>query len=600
MAEAEPGRASRYVGLALCLAALLRFGYLIELQRNPLPQWVATQEAFDQHRFMTLAQEFLAGNWLGAHVTGYSPGYAYVIAGLYAVLPRHLNTLFIVQILLGLAACFVFYRTGTLLFQRRAVGVVAAFLAALYAPFLFYECKGLREILTAYFNLFGFLCLLRASLGGRARWVGAAGAFLGLSMLMRQHVLPALVAPYLLLRPGIGLRTKLAQTLLFLGTLTLTIAPLALRNAAIGSPAVIAPNGLEAFWVGNTPDAPGIGWLDQPSRVALTRESQGRLTKTLEVFGRELRRHPREYRTLYARKIAMFFNGYEIPGNLSFDQFRGMSVALKAAVADFATVCPLGLLGMVLSARVSRGWGLLAGFLALLSLSVIVFHIQGRYRLAAVPFFILPAAYTIWWFGDRWRAGRFARVGAAAVALAGLTILMWPNQRVITTYFGGRVPHVHFVHLGQAYLARSKEPQWSPQQRQALRMSAAESFRNALAVEERPATYFLLGAVSSTLGHQEASEAAFLRGLQLQPDDAPAHRRLAAIYASQGRINEAIEQYTSALRLKPDDPVAHNNLGAMLDRAGRREEATAHFQEALRLRPDYEDAHKNLAILRGE
>jgi tetratricopeptide (TPR) repeat protein len=91
---------------------------------------------------------------------------------------------------------------------------------------------------------------------------------------------------------------------------------------------------------------------------------------------------------------------------------------------------------------------------------------------------------------------------------------------------------------------------------------------------------------------REAAEA-----LQLTPGSPEAHNDLGRLLYRDGRLEEAIGQYSEALRLKPDFPEAHLNLGLALARQGDVNGAADHFAEAVRLKPDYAQARNNLGIM---
>jgi tetratricopeptide (TPR) repeat protein len=76
-----------------------------------------------------------------------------------------------------------------------------------------------------------------------------------------------------------------------------------------------------------------------------------------------------------------------------------------------------------------------------------------------------------------------------------------------------------------------------------------------------------------------------------------AHLNLGRALAGEGRIDEAIAQYSQALRLKPDFPLAHLNLGLALASQGRIDEAIAQYSEALRIKPDFPQARRLLKDL---
>jgi hypothetical protein len=56
------------IAIIVC-AALIRIGYLVQLQDDPLPRYTAKDPAFDASRYVGLAKEFKDVSWLGLEVT---------------------------------------------------------------------------------------------------------------------------------------------------------------------------------------------------------------------------------------------------------------------------------------------------------------------------------------------------------------------------------------------------------------------------------------------------------------------------------------------------------------------------------------------------
>jgi adenylate cyclase len=75
----------------------------------------------------------------------------------------------------------------------------------------------------------------------------------------------------------------------------------------------------------------------------------------------------------------------------------------------------------------------------------------------------------------------------------------------------------------------------------------------------------------------------FLRALELNPHDAPAHEGYAWLLADEGRLDEAIEHFRRAVELDPLSFTAVSQLGVMFRFAGRWEEAIPQFERAARL-----------------
>ncbi len=86
----------------------------------------------------------------------------------------------------------------------------------------------------------------------------------------------------------------------------------------------------------------------------------------------------------------------------------------------------------------------------------------------------------------------------------------------------------------------------------------------------------------------------FSEALRLEPGYADVHNNLGKALASQGKLGEAIAEYSVAVRIKPDFAEAHYNLGSALAGQGRMDDAVAQYSEALRIQPDFPGAHESL------
>jgi len=69
------------------------------------------------------------------------------------------------------------------------------------------------------------------------------------------------------------------------------------------------------------------------------------------------------------------------------------------------------------------------------------------------------------------------------------------------------------------------------------------------------------------------------------------HYNMAAIYARDGRIEDALQEYLKALQIDPADPDIHYNLGILYDEDVRdKRKAAMHYRRYLQLRPHGADA----------
>ena len=103
-----------------------------------------------------------------------------------------------------------------------------------------------------------------------------------------------------------------------------------------------------------------------------------------------------------------------------------------------------------------------------------------------------------------------------------------------------------------------------------------------------------LGVALAHNGRLDEAMSQYSEALRLKSDASEVHNNLANVLAARGQVDEAIVHYLKALRLEPDYDKAHNNLGNALAGEGKVEEAINHYSEAIRINPDYAGAHYNL------
>ncbi|HEX8818136.1 MAG TPA: tetratricopeptide repeat protein [Terriglobales bacterium] len=99
------------------------------------------------------------------------------------------------------------------------------------------------------------------------------------------------------------------------------------------------------------------------------------------------------------------------------------------------------------------------------------------------------------------------------------------------------------------------------------------------------ATYAALGMVYNDMGDDEKALASFNHSLRFNPDQPNAHFGLGRVLEKQGRLDEAIQEYSRAIELNPTDQ-AYRRLGETLQLANRPKEALEAYQEALKISPN--------------
>jgi len=241
--------------------------------------------------------------------------------------------------------------------------------------------------------------------GGAARggWMrGASGAFLlgllgGLAMLLKQTTAPlALASVYVLSREPLpaspsrktpGSRQRGRSLLFGLVGLAIPLGVLAARNVAAGVPPLTF----------DTRQAIGLAWgngfgadattAPPPDMKEILDAAGGSTLKTARLVLEGYRDEPLELPKLFLKKLATFFNSFEVPDNANFYFFRDRLPVLRF-LPVFACLLGPGLVGLL--AALARGMlrrdeGLLAfvGILTPLAACLLV-QTTSRYRVGAI------------------------------------------------------------------------------------------------------------------------------------------------------------------------------------------------------------------------
>jgi hypothetical protein len=108
-------------------------------------------------------------------------------------------------------------------------------------------------------------------------------------------------------------------------------------------------------------------------------------------------------------------------------------------------------------------------------------------------------------------------------------------------------------------------------------------------------THYQLGRYHQERGHLDLARDAFTRAIGHQEKDLHARNALAAVYAQQGRYDEAKDLLRATIDRHPDAPQTYNNLGYVHHLEGSHKLAISYFERALQLNQNDERARNNLA-----
>jgi tetratricopeptide (TPR) repeat protein len=587
--------------LVVALAAIaIRVGYLIALRQSPF----FAVPVVDAETYVTMARAIAAGDWAGGRTVYWQPPlYPYLLALGFGLGLGPLGAR-LVQFGVGVATAALLAHLGRRLGGAR-VGLLAGLGAALYGPALFFEGRFLATTLILSLNVVSLALFVWAlARGGLWRRMIAGGSF-GLATLAR----PDAFLTVLLLAVGmlwIDLRSgrepdapEARQTrqarlvrqpgLLALGFLLsalLVTLPVTLRNRWVAGEWVwVSSNGGLNYFIGNNPEAartiaihPGRAWealVETPHREAGLTRAVDRSRYFYRQALHFAQKEPGSFLFLQSRKLWQFFAGYEIPREEDLYFVRRES-PLYAALTwrlgtfgfPFGLVSPLAILGAIVlwSRRRELAPLYLAGLGA--TVAVVAFFVTGRYRLPALPIFLVFAALAVDWLLTHGRDA--ARRQRFLLAWAGLAV-------------------------GAAALPAGSRPDSEAEQWRLLAIAEFEQGAFKAAVEhqalaagldpKRPELQYDLGVYRAALGDTAGAITAYQRAIALDPSYGEPRVNLGLLLARAGDYPSAVNQILTAAATNPNLAPAQLAAGHAFYHSGAIDSALARYRRAVAVDP---------------
>ena len=581
-----PARPRSILLAILVIALALRLAHWWAVRDEPF----FAQLAMDSQEYDRWAREIAGGAWLGSQVFFQAPLYPYLLAFVYAVAGRSLDAVYLLQIAAAVAGIWALYRAGREMADER-VGLVAAGLAAVYGPFLFYDVHLLKESLAVTVACFLLWALAAArTRGGTRRWL-AAGALLGVLALLRENAL--LLVPFLLplawsreRSPGERTTGLLRGGGALVAGLALALAPVALRNGLVGGDFLPTTfQGGVNFWIGNNPDADGtyqpivpgkqIPALERQEPMRVAEQELGRSLTPAEVsshwLGKALRwaaGHPGAFLRLQLRKLGLFWSWYEWPDAVDYYWAQGLSPVYRFPLVEFGLVSILAVIGLWMARKRLGPFAPALLFALGWMLSTAIFFLFSRYRLPVVPALLPLAAVPLVRLGEAWRERR--RGWRTGMALAAAGFLLLPSL----SWFEPRMDLVHYN------LGRLAEERGDP-------AAAHEHYKAAFLLDPRS---FL---ACMNLGNLAARQRDWLTALrfyqraeEIEPRSDDVASNLGGVWLAVGDLAQAEEALDRALALNAQNLSALNNKALLLARQGDLEGARALNRRLLEIAPE--------------
>lgn len=610
------GREPRGLWLAgiFTIALLLRLVCVWQLHSSGLWDYLRLDPLYYHDWALRIAQgQPTAGTYEMTPLYAWALGALFKTFGYGLMLPR------ILQAFAGAGTCAVVAWLGLRIFGR-AEGLAAGLALALYGPALFHEAQIMKTVLTVTLSTATAAVLWRSG-GSSPRLLAAGGALAGLTALAQENInitLPVLLA-WIAMRAPRGRRLACGAALLI--AYAIVVAPATIRNYAVsGDFVLITSGGGEVFYTGNNEQASGhyrppafvrpdpffehedfraeaARRLGRPSGAITRKESDAFWWREGMKF---ITGHPARYLALLWDKITTYFTAYERPDNYSYYNFRVFLPVLRLPLLHFGWIAPLGIVGLVWSAR---RWPELLPLHAVMGayiVSALLFFTQDRYRMPMVPLLTLFAAHAAAQLvrGARSRAWKSVTIAAVSTALLALAVNRGPGNDIAFE------AQNHGV-LGEMHLRAGQPAEATEQFEEAIRLLAANP---GLVTDEQQLRVLVSAHWGMVLGLEMQGNAPddllleHLRGAAASPDadlrrDVLVRRlQIAESLHKAKDAARALAVVTEALadgeKGVPVDPVlladAHYGLALIrLTDLPDAAEAAHHLRETLRLNPSH-------------
>ena len=591
-----PMKIFKWPGALVCIgmgALVLRLIYLAELLRAP----VFTVVIGDAQQYDAWAQQIASGQWMGSEVFYQTPLYPYLMAVIFKLAGHYLLGVRLVQVMLGALSCVLLGVAGRRFFNQR-VGLIAAFLLALYPPAIFFDGLIQKSSLDLFFITLLLAVLAEFHHRPHWKWLLAAGVVIGAFALNRENarvLYPIVMAWLIFYFRDARLKNRMAWAAILTAAIAAALLPVGLRNYHVGGEFLISTSQLGPnFYIGNHAGAQGEyeplvpghsnASFERSDATRLAEEASGRKLSPAEVsdfwLSRALdymRSQPWDWLRLMSRKLLLTFSAREAVDTESIEVYAEYSRLLRVLFwFHFGVILPLGIFGVWQTRADWRRLAILYAMLLGLAFSVVLFYVLARYRYPMVPIVLLFAAATIAALPtirrDQWRQWLPGVVLALAVVIPSNFLLRTSNDET-------------WVNVGAELIRMRRPAEAIPLLQKAVAISPAEA-----------PPHYNLGLAFSQTGEKELAIEQFEATLQLQPEYFDAHVALAMILEEKGLTTTALKHFREAVRLNPNSAEVHRNLGSALQVEGQREEAIAQYKEALQLEPNDATTHNGLAV----
>lgn len=536
--------------LLFLLALGIRLVYLLQLSKNPHFDYISP--AFDHFNLDKSAISFADGDWLArAPNNSFAPLYKYFLGIIYWLFGRNFYIIYSIQFVMGALASVLVFLVTRDLFGLRA-GLLAFLGFALHTTEIIYEGTILREAFITFWGIVSFYLLSRLPTARTSLVI----ATLALSFFIQGRPNTILCLPFVCIFlhkevfRALDARARTKSWLVFSGTLVGSLIPLLIQCYLVhGHFVFFDSSGPQTFISGNLIGYSGVGFDAEIIDKHLKKHLLG-YGANIQFLLQYIAENPIEFIKLYLRKTYFFFNDFETPTNISVYLYREFSPFLGWLLNHFAIFSALGLVGIVLAIKNEKKVFLLYAYAFSLTLAVVLFLIEDRYRLPAVPYYIIFSAYAADSILSWLERGDYKKV-LLTVTVSGLLYFVFLETRGLE-----RARIIDYLNVGTAFLSRTN----GKDEAKGLEyFKRAWDYSRSLNVESRRPQlvqsffkkYYFDKALDPTVD-DEKKIALLKKSLYFDYSDPATHYFLALTLYNDKKIQEALLESLQALVTQPE------------------------------------------------
>jgi len=596
--------------LVSILALALRLAYLWGQARNN-PLFLLPK--VDAYWHQQWAEQIASGQGMEAEPYYRAPLYYYLLGGLYWLVGPSVLWGRLAGCALGALTTYLISRLGVSLGGYR-VGLIAGMISAFYWPAIYFDAELLTASLESLLGAALLLALLRAGRGNGALPFLGVGLIWGLACITRPNFLalaPIIGLWLLFLTPVTVSRVRtLGRLALLVAGLALAILPVTLRNFAVGGePILITYTAGVNLYAGNNPESTGISPVLPGARRSLEggfRDAKripqvelGRRLSAQEVsdywWDRALdwvQAEPFAWTKHMVYKARLFFSPIELPNNQPIWFFASMSEVSVLFWVGFPFIACLAVASLFPLRSRWREWFLPWGFAVTYAATVVLFFVNGRYRLPVYPFLTVSAAAGLVEIAARLKARPRRGVLTYALTLVIMTVFFVSNPPFDRENFVRAGEGEGNAILGRHYASISKRG--AATETQALR-----HFEQAVKLKPQ-SPYLQIALAKQYLIMQREGDAEYTMSLAVQrfPEVSEVHFEYGRLLTQSGRNEEALHEFSEATRLQPAYAEAQEAMGCKLSTMNRPQVAQERLLRAIHLDPSLIQARLCLAQVR--